>query len=71
MTMHNALTEVLLLGVKGRWVNFHSFRNDDSIVIHCSHPPNLRRDGSEPVSGGLEVGDIQMFGVGLNLKYLF
>ena len=27
-----ALTEALLLGVKGRWVNFHSFRNDDSIV---------------------------------------
>ncbi len=73
MTMHNALTEVLLLGVKGRWVNFHSFRNDDSIVWDPlrSHPPNLRRDGSEPVSGGLEVGDIQMFGVGLNLKYLF
>ena len=68
-----ALTEVLLLGVKGRWVNFHSFRNDDSIVWDPlrSHPPNLRRDGSEPVSGGLEVGDIQMFGVGLNLKYLF
>lgn len=67
-----ALTDSISLGVKGRWVNFDSF-SDDGIVWDPlrSHAPNLRRDGSEPVSGSLKTDDIEMFGVSLNLKYQF
>lgn len=66
-----ALTESLSLGVKGRWVNFDSF--NDRVVWDPlrSHPPNRRRDGSQPVSGRLKTDDIEMFGVSLSLKYHF
>ena len=67
-----ALTESLSLGVKGHWVNFDSF-SDGGIVWDPlrSHGPNLRLDGSEPVSGGIKTNDIEMFGVSVNLKYHF
>ena len=67
-----ALTESITLGVKGRWVNFDSFSESDSVAdLLRSHPPNLRRDLSEPVSGGLKTDDIEMFGVSVSLKYHF
>ena len=67
-----ALTELLSLGVKGRWVHFDAFSDGGTVWDPLrSHPPHLRRDGSEPFSGYLEVDDIQMFGVSLTLKYLF
>lgn len=67
-----ALTESLSVGVKGRWVNFDSF-SDGGLVWDPlrSHGPNLRRDGSEPVSGRIKTNDIEMFGVSVNLKYHF
>ncbi len=66
-----ALTESVSLGVKGRWVNFESFRDDVIWDPLRSHQPNLRRDGSEPVSGLMRTPDIEMFGASVNLKYHF
>ena len=66
-----ALTESLLLGVKGRWVSFDSFKDGSDYNSLRSHPSNLRLDGSEPVEYRLKVDDIEMFGVSMNLKYLF
>ena len=61
-----ALTESLLLGVKGRWVSFDFFKDGSDYNSIRSHPSNLREDGSLPVEY-----DIEMFAVGLNLKYQF
>ncbi len=67
-----ALNESLTLGVKGRWVNFATF-SDGGIVGDTlrSHPPNLRKDLSEPVTGSLRTGDLKMFGISLTMKYHF
>ncbi len=67
-----ALTESTSLGVKGRWINFGSF-SDGGIVWDPlrGHVPNLRRDGSEPVSGDITANDMATFGVSMNLKYRF
>ncbi len=67
-----AFTESMSLGVKGRWVDFDTFREDGLVGdLLRSHEVNLRLDGSEPVSYGIETGDIKMLGVSLNLKYRF
>ena len=66
-----AITESTSLGLKGRWVKFGSFSDDFIWDPLRSHPPNLRRDGSEPVSGRLKTDDLEFFGVSVNLKYHF
>ena len=66
-----ALTESLLLGVKGRWVSFNSFSGKDEWDQLRSHPSNLRKDASETVVYDIRSDDIEMFGVSLNLKYRF
>lgn len=68
-----AVTEALSLGLKGRWVRFNSFRDETGIMWDPlrSHEPNLRKDGSEPVRGGLETDNIEFFGVSVNLKHRF
>ena len=67
-----AVTEAVSLGLKGRWVRFDSFSGDDFIWDPLrSHPPNLRRDGSEPVSGRLKTDNVEFFGLSVNLKYHF
>lgn len=66
-----AITEATSLGLKGRWVRFGSFQDDFIWDPLRSHPPNLRRDGSEPVSGSLKTDDIEFFGVSVNLKCHF
>ena len=73
-----ALTESLLLGVKGRWVDFDSF-DDDGVVWDPlrGHPPYLRTPDQaaggdrEHVSGRIKLDDIEMFAVSVNLKYKF
>ncbi len=65
------LTESLLLGVKGRWVSFDSFKDGDDYDQLRNHASNLRLDGSEPVTYKIKVDDIEMFGVSVNLKYQF
>lgn len=66
-----AVTETMSLGLKGRWVNFDTFRGEAPSGLLRSHVPNLRLDGSEPVSGGIKTDDIEFFGVSVNLKYHF
>ena len=69
-----AMTEAMSLGLKGRWVKFSSFDSGINSAVWDplrSHVPNVRRDGSEPVSGGIKTNDIEFFGVSLNLKYHF
>ncbi len=66
-----AVTEAVSLGLKGRWVRFGSFSDDFIWDPLRSHEPNLRLDGSEPVSGRLKTDNVEFFGVSLNLKYHF
>ena len=66
-----AITQATSLGLKGRWVRFGSFSDDFIWYPLRSHEPNLRRDGSEPVSGRLKTDDVEFFGVSVNLKYRF
>lgn len=66
-----ALTELVSLGVKGRWSTYNTFHDAIPLERLRNHPPNLRRDGSQPVSDFLDTDDLQIFGVSLNLKYHF
>ena len=66
-----AVTEATSLGLKGRWVRFGSFSDDFIWKPLRSHAPNLRLDGSEPVSGRLKTDDVEFFGISVNLKYHF
>ena len=66
-----AITEAMSLGLKGRWVRFGSFSDDFIWDPLRSHEPNLRRNGSEPVSGRLKTDDVEFFGISVNLKYRF
>lgn len=74
-----ALTDVMILGVKGRWVDFDSLK-DGGVVWDPlrGHPPYLRTPAQagpggdrEHVSGGVKLDDIEMFAVSANLKYRF
>ena len=67
-----AITEAMSLGLKGRWVRFSTFRDGrvDWELLR-SHPPNLRKDGSEPVWSRFKTDDIEFFGLSVNLKYHF
>ncbi len=69
-----AMTEAMSLGLKGRYVMFDSFDSGDGSLVWNplrGHPPNLRLNGSEPVSGAISTNNIQFFGISLNLKYHF
>lgn len=66
-----AISETLALGIKGRYVRYDDLRDDVIWDPLRSHVPNIRRDGSEPVSARVKFSDIEMFGVSLNLKYRF
>ena len=71
--MNYALTEDVSLGVKGRWLRGGAFESDDSLIWDPlrSHVPNLRRDGSEPVSGQVLTDASTLWAVGLSLTYGF
>ncbi len=66
-----AITQAVSLGLKGRWVRLGSFSDDFIWYPLRSHEPNLRRNGSEPVSGRFKTSDLEFFGVSVNLKYRF
>ena len=53
-----ALTESLLLGVKGRWVSFDSFKDGSDYNSLRSHPYNLRVNGDLPVEYDTKIDDI-------------
>lgn len=65
------VTQAVSLGLKGRWVKFGSFSDDFIWNPLRSHAPNLRLDGSEPVSGRLMTDNIEFFGISMNMKYHF
>ncbi len=67
------ITKSLSIGVKGRWVHFSSFQDEEGYEWNPlrSHVPNLRRDGSEPVSGSFKTDEIETLGFSLSLKYHF
>lgn len=68
------MTEAMSLGLKGRYVMFDSFDSGNGSLVWDplrGHPPNLRLDGSEPVSGAVSTNNIQFFGISLNMKYHF
>ncbi len=67
-----AITDAVSLGLKGRWVNFSSFRDDrvDWELLR-SHELNLRKDGSEPVWSRFKTDDVEFLGISVNLKYHF
>ena len=67
-----ALAESITLNIKARQVYFGSL-NDGGFAWDPlrGHRPNLRNDGSEPVSGHVETNGIGMFGVHATLKYHF
>ena len=71
--VHYALTEALSVGVKGRWIHAAAFESDEAVVWDPlrSHVPNLRRDGSEAVSGRLLTDASTLWSVGLSLTHHF
>ena len=66
-----ALGESVSLGVKGRWVDFDTFRDGGGWDRLRSHESQLRLDGSEPVAYEIELDGVESFGVSLHLKYHF
>ena len=66
-----ALAESVSLGVKGRWVDFDTFRDGGTWDRLRSHESQLRLDGSEPVAYEIELDGIESFGVSLHLTYHF
>ena len=66
-----AVSETLAVGLKGRYVRYDDLRDDIVWDPLRSHVPNIRRDGSEPVSAKVKASDLEAFGVSLNLKYYF
>ena len=56
-----AVTEATSLGLKGRWVRFGSFSDDFIWNPLRTHAPNLRLDGSEPVSGRFKTERRRIF----------
>ena len=73
-----ALTDVLSLGVKGRWVDFDSLSQSGVVWDPLrGHAPYLRTPEQasggdrEHVSGRIKIDDIELFGISLNLRYRF
>ena len=68
------LTDHLMVGLKGRWVHYEDFKESGIVWDPLrSHPPYLRKSGAdrEKVEGAFKLDDIELFGISLNLKYLF
>ena len=56
------LSESVSVGLKIRWTRFEAFESDGYAGdLLRSHPPNLRLDGSEPVSTWSRTGDTGRF----------
>ena len=64
-----ALTESMSLGVKARWVGFDTFQDGGAWDRLRNHASELRLDGSEPVAYEIKLDNLELFGVGLALKY--
>ena len=64
------LSERVSVGLKARWKRFEAFESDayEGDLLR-SHPPNLRLDGSEPVSAWSRTGDTGRFSALLTVRY--
>ena len=64
------LSESVSVGLKAQWKRFEAFESDayEGDLLR-SHPPNLRLDGSEPVSAWSRTGDTGRFSVLVTLRY--
>ena len=77
--MDYELTDSLLLGVKGRWVDYDSFEDGGGGVepaARASALPAHFGAGRRGVTGSMwavrvELDDIEMFAISMNLKYQF
>ena len=64
------LSENVTVGLKARWKRFEAFESDGYAGdLLRSHPPNLRLDGSEPVSAWSRTGDTARFSALLTIRY--
>ena len=64
------LSETVSAGLKAQWKSFEAFESDGySGDLLRSHPPNLRLDGSEPVSAWSRSSDTGRFSALLTVRY--
>jgi len=65
------LSESVSIGLKVQWKHFEAFDSDGYAGdLLRSHPPNLRRDGSEPVSAWSRTGDTGRFSTLFTFRYV-
>ncbi|MDE0190573.1 MAG: hypothetical protein OXQ90_04390 [Gammaproteobacteria bacterium] len=63
-------SESVSVGLKARWTRFRAFESDGySGDLLRSHPPNLRLDGTEPVSAWSRTGDTGRLSTMLTVRY--
>ena len=64
------LSESVSVGLKAQWKRFETFESSGYAGdLLRSHPPNLRLDGSEPVSAWSHTGDTGRFSALLTIRY--
>ena len=68
-----AMSDAVSLGIKGRWVRFGRFADDDIEWERLrSHASELRLDGSEPVRFRIRTdGALSFVGISLAMRYTF
>ena len=66
-----ALTESVSIGLKGRHTIFHAFEDSSDPDRLRGHISSNNLDGSDPVIYTIKTDDIDMFAIGLSLKYRF
>ena len=63
-------SESVSIGLKAQWKRFRAFESDAYAGdLLRSHPPNLRLDGSEPVSAWSRTGDTGRFSAMVTIRY--
>ena len=68
--VERAMTKDLSMGLKLQWKGFGTFESDAyQGDLLRSHPPNLRLDGSEPVSAWSGTNDTNSFSVMFTMRY--
>ncbi len=65
------VADAVSVDVRGRWMTSDTFVGTVVWDPLRSHVPNVRCDGSEPVSGKMSTSDFSFVGVSLGMKYHF
>jgi len=64
------LSDQVSVGLKAQWQHFEAFESDGYTgELLRSHPPNLRLDGSEPVSAWSRTSDTGRFSALVTVRY--